>query len=113
MNVSYHTPNMKWQYQYFIVINDYEYSFGDRVPMPKNLEGAQRAMTTAVETHPHIPVNIIGPLKGKFVSETRFVGKVMYADDLDDGSDFDTNTKRYVDVEVSCIQVRKDTVIDK
>jgi hypothetical protein len=102
---------MKWQYQYFISVNGYEYHFGDRVPMPENIEGAKRALTHAVETHEHIPVNILGPLEGDFETPNLFIGRILYADDLPDGSDFDKDTERYVEVTISCSEVRKNTVM--
>lgn len=106
----FYAPKVKWQYTYIVIIDGYEYQFGDRVPMSKTLEDAQRVMTYAVETHSNIPVNILGALTGKFISKTQFEGKVWFADDNEDGIDVDESSKRIVDVYISCNQMRSDTV---
>lgn len=108
----YYAPKMKWQYSFLVVINDYEYQFGDRSPMYPTLESAQAIMTFAVESHEHIPVNILGSLQGEFISDHQFVGQVNYADDLPDGSDFDPDTERMVEVTITCTQHRHNTVLD-
>ena len=104
----YRTPDVKWQYRYFVEINGFSYEFGDREPMV-SVEDAQLAMTHVVENNSNVPVNILGPLTGKFVGQGRFVGKVRYADDLDDGSDYDPDTERDVEVVITCSQVRHNT----